>query len=277
MARLPSARFATLCNCLRAILNGLSSISNLALYRRLFDVLLNFLLSYLSRKPPCSISRPFQPAGGPPSPRPSVPSAITASNLPGSIPTAPTIAPGNIGLQPQSHPQVPMTTSRRMPVPFVASTVQRYGKDMRIESSRGTEIIQPIVRQYPERQLPISTEWEAYVHPEGTLYFYHPQKRVFTDTDVQEDAFLIDLNACTDDLLALARSQGVYLTNNIELTIQLGVDVDAGEKVCSYYFADRAERTLFWLHELGTGDLFDGVRGVNEPSHIRYAIQFQYW
>jgi hypothetical protein len=47
------------------------------------------------------------------------------------------------------------------------------------------------------------------------------------------------------------------------------VDVDAGEKVCSYYFADRAERTLFWLHELGTGDLFDGVRGVNEPSHIR--------
>jgi hypothetical protein len=62
---------------------------------------------------------------------------------------------------------------------------------------------------------------------------------------------------------------GVYLTNNIELTVQLGMDIDTGEKVCSYYFADRTERTLFWLHELDTKGLFGDVMGVNEPSHIR--------
>jgi hypothetical protein len=153
MARLPSVRLATLCNCFKAILNGLrSSISNLkALYRRLLNVLSNFLLSCWSRKLPCSISPPFQPAGGPPSPRSSIQPAIAASNLPG-VPTALINAPGKstsnpckphmtfgtpftlsgtIGLQSQSHPQVPMTTSRRM-VPFVASAVQRYGKDMRM-------------------------------------------------------------------------------------------------------------------------------------------------
>ncbi|KAG2094834.1 uncharacterized protein F5147DRAFT_642204 [Suillus discolor] len=127
------------------------------------------------------------------------------------------------------------------------------------------------------RQLPSSTGWEAHVHPEGTLYFYHPGKRVFTDTNVQVQAFLNDLNDCADDLLALARSSGVDLTSSIELTLQLGVDPDTKERVCSYYFTDRAERTLFWLHELGTEDLFDGVRGVRDHSHIRYVIQFQYW
>jgi hypothetical protein len=82
-------------------------------------------------------------------------------------------------------------------------------------------------------------------------------------------AFLDDLNDCADNLLALARSSGVELTSAIELTLQLGMDPDTGERVCSYYFADRAERTLFWLHELGTEDLFDGVRGVKDYSHIR--------
>jgi hypothetical protein len=157
MARLPSARFATLCNCLRAILNGLSSISNLkALYRRLLNILSNFLLSCLSRKPPCAIPHPFQPAGGPSSPQSSIQSAIAASNLPG-VSMAPTNIPGKntsspcrrhitfgtpftlpgiIGLQSQSHPQVQVTTPRRM-VPFVAADVQRYGKDMRMQVAFG--------------------------------------------------------------------------------------------------------------------------------------------
>lgn len=85
-------------------------------------------------------------------------------------------------------------------------------------------------------------------------------------------AFLTDINACIDFLLDLAGSDGNGIdmtTGNIELTVQLGVDLDTGERVCSYYFADRAERTLFWLHDLDTGELFDGVKGVREPSHIR--------
>ena len=59
----------------------------------------------------------------------------------------------------------------------------------------------------------------------------------------------------------------VDLASNIELIVELGER--AGEQFCSYYFADRVERTLFWLHELDTEELFDGVQAVKELSHIR--------
>ncbi|KAG1737992.1 hypothetical protein EDB19DRAFT_1877527 [Suillus lakei] len=296
MVHLPSRallRFATLWKCLKALSNGLSSIS-LTLFRRLFSVLLNILHSCFSRNSRRSILSISRPAGGL-STQSDVSAGVAASSLLGvptglanisgniacsSAPaTMPSSAlPGAINLPLQSHRHAsPAITVRRRKVPFVASTVQRYGMGMQIKSSSGIESIQPVVRQYPKRQLPVSTGWVAHVHPEGTLYFYHPVKRIFTDTNVQVQAFLNELNDCADDLLALARSSGVELTSDIELTLQLGMDPDVGERVCSYYFADRVERTLFWLHELGTEDLFDGVRGVKDQSHIRYAIRFQYW
>ncbi|KAG2124035.1 hypothetical protein DEU56DRAFT_828313, partial [Suillus clintonianus] len=287
-------RFTTLWKFLKALSNGFLSIS-LTLFRRLCGGLLNVLRSFFSRSSIRSISSIFRPAGSL-STQSDIPAGLAGSSLLG-VPTAPTNASVNIacsstpvtmpsfvlpvatGPQSQSHQHAPpiMPARRRRKVPFLASTVQRYGKDMQIKSSSGIESIQPVVRQYPQRQLPNGTGWEAHVHPEGTLYFYHPVKRVFTDTNVQVQAFLDDLNDCADDLLALARSCGIVLTNDIELTLQLGMDPDTGERVCSYYFADRAERTLFWLDELGTEDLFDGVMGVKDHSHIRYVIQFQYW
>ncbi|KAG2047819.1 hypothetical protein BDR06DRAFT_1013553 [Suillus hirtellus] len=277
--------------CLKTLSNRVPSLS-LTLFRRLFGSLSNILHSCFSRNSICSFLSIHRPPDSGSSTQSNVSAGVAAISLPGGVPTVglanvsgniacssvpaaiPSSAaalPGVIGLQSQLHqhsvpPAIP--ARRRRKVPFVASTVQRYGKDMQIKSSSGIESIQPLVRQYPKRQLPSSTGWEAHVHPEGTLYFYHPVKRVFTDTNVQVQAFLNELNDCADDLLALAGSSGVDLTSSIELTLQLGMDPDTKERVCSYYFADRAERTLFWLHELGTEDLFDGVRGVRDHSHI---------
>jgi len=66
-------------------------------------------------------------------------------------------------------------------------------------------------------------------HPEGFLYFCHPQKKALTDTDMQVEAFFTDVNACTDDSPALARSNGVNLTDDMELTVQLCIDLKTGE------------------------------------------------
>lgn len=282
-------RFATLWKYLKTLSNGISSIF-LILFRRLFGGLLNVQHPWVSRNSIYSFLSLHRPADGPAgvsaislrgvqTALTNVSSNVACSSAPVTLPvTMPSPAlPGAVVFQSQPHQHSAPPVRPRRKVPFVASTVQRYGKNMQIKSSSGIESIAPVVRQYPKRQLDISTGWEAHVHPEGTLYFYHPTKRVFTDTNVRVPAFLDDLNDCADNLLALARSSGVELTSAIELTLQLGMDPDTGERVCSYYFSDRAERTLFWLHELGTEDLFDGVRGVKDYSHIRYVIQFQYW
>ncbi|KAG1893726.1 uncharacterized protein F5891DRAFT_1065336 [Suillus fuscotomentosus] len=284
--------FSTLWKYLKVLSNGLFSPS-LTLFRRLFGGLLNVPHSCFSRNPISSFLSIYRPADSGFSIQSDASAGVAAISLRG-IPTVPanasnniacSLAPvamsplaqsGMINLQSQSHqhsapPVVPNIHCRRK-VPFIASSVQRYGKDIKIEPSSGIESIHPAVRQYPKRHLP--TDWEAHVHPEGALYFYHPGKRVFTDTNVQD--FLDDLNNCADDLRALAESNNIDLTH-IELTLQLGKHPNTGERVCSYYFADRVERTIFWLHKLDTEDLFNGVRGVEEHSHICYVIQSQYW
>ncbi|KAG1790389.1 uncharacterized protein HD556DRAFT_1391458 [Suillus plorans] len=289
-------RLSTLWEYLKALSNGLFSPS-ITLFRRLFGGLLNVPHSCFSRNPICSFLSVYRPADGGFSIQSDASAGVAAISLRG-IPTVPANASNNIAcslapvampplaqsgmIDPQSQlhqhsapPAVP-NIHRRRKVPFIASSVQRYGQDMKTDPSGGIESIQRAVRQYPKRYLPIGTGWEVHVHPEGALYFYHPVKRVFTDTDVQVQALLNELNNCADDLLALAESSNIDLTG-IELTLQLGVRPMTGERFCSYYFADRVERTIFWLDELDTEDLFDGVRGVNDHSHIRYVIQSQYW
>jgi len=58
--------------------------------------------------------------------------------------------------------------------------------------------------------------------------------------------------------------------NDIELVLQLETELAGGPVVCKYYFVNHANRTLFWLHKYvkATDQIFDGMRGVHDPSHI---------
>ncbi|KAG2042009.1 hypothetical protein BDR03DRAFT_841637, partial [Suillus americanus] len=44
-----------------------------------------------------------------------------------------------------------------------------------------------------------------------------------------------------------------------------------------YYFVDHDRHLLFWLHKLPTAKLYCGVQGVEKLSHIKYAVEHQYW
>jgi hypothetical protein len=69
--------------------------------------------------------------------------------------------------------------------------------------------------------------------------------------------------------MARAKSAGLEADDNIELVVQL-LPI-AGEMTCQYYFVDHGARTLFWLHDSheATTKIFSGLRGVEDPSHIR--------
>jgi len=76
------------------------------------------------------------------------------------------------------------------------------------------------------------------------------------------------MDSCVDELLALAMSHGVQPNDgNIELVVQLLRDSQKAQ-ICRYYFINHSKRLLFWLEEQRTEMLFEGVKGVENLSHI---------
>ena len=59
------------------------------------------------------------------------------------------------------------------------------------------------------------------------------------------------------------------LPEDWELALELGVDDETGEGICSYYFVCLSTRCLFWLHEFDLESVLEGVCGVTEETHIR--------
>ncbi|KAG2751246.1 hypothetical protein P692DRAFT_20830991, partial [Suillus brevipes Sb2] len=85
------------------------------------------------------------------------------------------------------------------------------------------------------------------------------------------------MTSCIEELLALMTCGLPQLrSGDIELVVELTRN-QKNNMVCRYYFVDHTNRLLFWLHEIPAARIFDGVVGVEKWSHIKYAIQHQYW
>ncbi|KAG1717957.1 hypothetical protein EDB19DRAFT_1062728 [Suillus lakei] len=66
-------------------------------------------------------------------------------------------------------------------------------------------------------------------------------------------------------------------SGDIELVVESTRRSDTGLRVYRYYFVNHPNRLLFWLDKISTEIIFDGVEGVERWSHIKYAIEHQYW
>lgn len=90
------------------------------------------------------------------------------------------------------------------------------------------------------------------------------------------------LDGCVDALCELAQTKSMNLeADDIELVVQLAQTEAEGAQVsCCYYFVDHTARTLFWLHDRDQAtdnNIFSGLQGVTDPSHIRYFLESEYW
>jgi hypothetical protein len=153
----------------------------------------------------------------------------------------------------------------------------RYGKRPQIKQEVRLENIPAGKRDYSDAE--DSGDWLACVHPEGALYFYDSVHGIYTDSNMKDEARRSSMTSCIDELLALMTSRcGLELcSGKIELVVELARGGRDHHRVCRYYFVDHPNRLLFWLHEIRTERIFDGVLGVEKWSHAKYAIQHQYW
>ncbi|KAG1815233.1 uncharacterized protein BJ212DRAFT_1481756 [Suillus subaureus] len=155
---------------------------------------------------------------------------------------------------------------------------------------------EPQVRRY-ERRVPVNSEykpfevkkgpldcleelapvagWEPFTHPEGALFFYHPHKRAFTDANVRDSETTVKIDKAVEKAYEEARNANILLDPFVELGLELMVE--DGEEMWGYYFVDHKRRVIFWFEDYKFFELMNNVRGVKRKSHVKYALDSQYW
>ncbi|KAG1767330.1 hypothetical protein EV702DRAFT_1013229 [Suillus placidus] len=117
--------------------------------------------------------------------------------------------------------------------------------------------------------------WVPLTHPEGALFFYQPYKRVFTDANVRDPKTVVKIDKAIETAYEEARKAIIPWDPSVELALEL--IVEQGEESWGYYFADHEKRVIFWFEDHKSFELMNNVRGVKRKSHVKYALDSQYW
>lgn len=104
------------------------------------------------------------------------------------------------------------------------------------------------------------------IHPEGKRYAHkiiEGRISVITEAHVTDPEVAEQLEGCLAMIRILAAKESVNLSETTNLFIE--VDLDSGN--CSYWFADHAHRTIFWLHPVDTNTV--GLPVSHSKLHLR--------
>ena len=111
-----------------------------------------------------------------------------------------------------------------------------------------------------------SQGWTVYVHPEGRRYAHYDRGdgvSVVTEAYVTDPRIAEQLEGCIAMIRAVAVREDVQLPATTDLFLE--IDEDMGN--CSYWFADHAHRTIFWVHSADTNTL--GLPDSYSGRHLR--------
>ncbi|KAJ7921495.1 hypothetical protein B0H13DRAFT_2655993 [Mycena leptocephala] len=126
--------------------------------------------------------------------------------------------------------------------------------------------------------IPPPPGWTACLHPEGAQYFFHEEKRVFTDANLFDNAtlqFIEDNIRTIHDFLC---AHAVQLEPGIDLVLDEYFYSDKS-KGCQYYFVNHRDRCVFWMDKAESimFPITDWLNGMTSASHIRHELEAQYW
>ncbi|KAN0116201.1 hypothetical protein V8E52_006258 [Russula decolorans] len=119
-----------------------------------------------------------------------------------------------------------------------------------------------------------SQGWTVSIHPEGKRYAYNTAEdgvSVVTEAHVTDSNVAEQLEACLAMLRVLAAEENVHLP----ATTDLFLEIDQDTETCSYWFADHAQRTVFWLHPMDSDTA--GLPDSYSMRHRQYSLEENYW
>ncbi|KAK1231013.1 hypothetical protein PQX77_005874 [Marasmius sp. AFHP31] len=106
----------------------------------------------------------------------------------------------------------------------------------------------------------------------------HRPQKIYTDADIYNPNVHRHATRLINEFEEYTQKQNIKLSNNMNLTLDMFYE-DDDSCPCRYYIADHSTRTVFWLDKFNADemDVWSEVKGVTELTHIRHAIEAQYW
>lgn len=127
-----------------------------------------------------------------------------------------------------------------------------------------------------ERQTPslggtcLPSGWEPYTHPEGALYFFHKEQRVYTDANLYDREYadtISELMCCLTRKIEATRQMGVDIPEDYETVLEPPKAEDPSED-WGYYFVDHVSQSLFWTDSYHPDEWLREIAGETNRQHL---------
>ncbi|KAJ6473541.1 hypothetical protein C8R47DRAFT_1053619 [Mycena vitilis] len=161
--------------------------------------------------------------------------------------------------------------------PGTPESVRRYDRKALVHDEPTQFVIPPLTISLDPNAPPPG--WTVCLHPEGAQYFFHEEKRVFTDANLFDPTMLKFITDNMDRITDFLRAHGVQVAPDVDLVLDEYIYED-GSKGCQYYFVNHQGRCVFWMDKAESDMMFpimNEVNGITSASHIRHELEAQYW
>ncbi|KAJ7640899.1 hypothetical protein DFH06DRAFT_1477813 [Mycena polygramma] len=161
--------------------------------------------------------------------------------------------------------------------PGTPESVRRYDRKAFVPDEPTQFVLPPLTISLDPNPPPPG--WTVCLHPEGAQYFFHEEKRVFTDANLFDPTMLKFITDNMDRITDFLRAHGVQVAPDVDLVLDEYI-YDDGSKGCQYYFVNHQGRCVFWMDKAESDMMFPimtEVNGIASASHIRHELEAQYW
>ncbi|KZV67868.1 hypothetical protein PENSPDRAFT_754574 [Peniophora sp. CONT] len=182
---------------------------------------------------------------------------------------------------------VPDPLPERMLKEIIPSEGPRYNRQVSVQNVHYGFEVPSLCFDFPQGDQyddwapdPDLRGWEPRTHPEGSLYFYHQEKRIFTEACLYLPNYLEEVEQLVIYLQQLLQAQPAAPPSaDYELVVQITFDKSEVEKgiLWQYYYVDHKTRSLFWLRPFEVGEHLTAVCGEVCPAHFKHMLESWYW
>jgi hypothetical protein len=170
---------------------------------------------------------------------------------------------------------------------IVSEQVPRYTKNVTVPRERRYYEIRPLTTTFPHVPNHIGLEqdspevdcapWIPATHPDGALYFFDKDKRLFTDTNMHDPELREEMEEFYEYLQKVIRYEAFVIpSNNYDLVLDIMPKED-GQIQWSYYYACHETRCLFWLDVYDANYMISEVFWATSPAHVKHRLEALYW
>ncbi|KAI9509043.1 hypothetical protein F5148DRAFT_815641 [Russula earlei] len=165
--------------------------------------------------------------------------------------------------------------------------IPRYTKNIKISREEEPYDVQALTTMFPYFSYPSGPEqgslkqdcspWLAATHPDGALYFYDRERRLFTDTDMHDPILRDEIEDFYHHLQQVVHVDQLSIpSQNYDLVLDI-MPTEDDRISWSYYYACHETRCLFWLETYDASYMISELSGVKSPAHVGHRLESLYW